>query len=126
MAEIKSDWRAVGIDVTAHYSVAEEDKPHVKRIIDVFFYDRNEHTHLCEATPSYFLRYLYTTIEYAEGVFFNEDLRERLDQEYAHCYTEDSYMHVSDVDRITELAAVYGEEATEEEVREYWQGNCPL
>lgn len=124
MDTVPHDWRAVGLDVTSHYHIDDEDKPYVERIIDTFFYDRTEHTHLCEMTPSYFLRYLSTFIVSKENT--PEHVREHLDQKYCYEPTEDSYVHVSDVDRITEFTATYGEDADEETVREYWSGNTPF
>lgn len=129
MNAIPHDWRAVGLDVTQHYNLQDEDRPHVTRIIDVFFYDRNEHTHLCELAPSYYLRHLYTVIVSPDET--PDDVRDRLDGRYANEPTDDCYMHVSDVDRLTDLTASYGDSdedkaADEETVREYWQGNCPI
>jgi hypothetical protein len=127
-AQIPHDWRAVGMDSTFAYIIAEEDRPYVKRIIDVFFYDKNEHTYVCELTPSYFLRHLYTFIEWADGPEVSAGKQDELDNRYCHEPTDDTYMHCSDVDRLTEFVATLPDSGndTEDEVREHWQGNCPF
>lgn len=118
------EWHAVGLDVTGHYRIAEEDRPHIRRIIDTFIYDRSTVTHLCELTPSYDLHFLHTEIEW-EG-FPPDEIRERLDERYAHEPTEDCYMHCSDIDRVKEMHVPFGRPASEDEARDYWQGNCPF
>ncbi len=126
--DITSDFWAVPIDVTQYYNIADSDRPHIKKIVDVFIYDRNERTYCCEITPSYYLIYLYTTIEFADPDI-SEDVRDSIQQAYC-CYesTDDCYMHCSNVERIKgqvqyDSSGKY--EQDEETVREYWQGNCP-
>lgn len=121
---IPHDWRAVGHDVTRHYNISPEDAPHVEKIVDVFFYDRNEYTYLCELTPSYYLRYLYSFVSCKDDT--SDDVRDRIDDRYGYVHepTDSVYVHVADVDPLPSVA--YGQEATEEEVREYWQSNCPF
>lgn len=133
--DVKPEWWAVARDVTSDYSIAEEDKPKIKRILDVFYYDANTYTYCCELAPSYHLRYLYTTIE-TDLDTLDED-RDRLDEEYCHEPTEDIYMHASDVKSLpADLKVAFGEIADhidrsdpqeeEDYVRETWQGNCPF
>ncbi len=120
----RGEWWAVGLDVTRHYKIAPEDRPHIRRIIDTFIYDRSTVTHLCELTPSYFLVFLHTEIEW-EG-FPADEIRERLDDRYAHEPTDDCYMHCRDIERIEKMHVPFGQPATEDEARDYWQGNYPF
>lgn len=116
---------AVALDVTRHYNLAEEDKPLITRILDVFIYNPGERHHACEITPSYWLEHVYTTVETA--VDTSDEDRERLDLKYAHEPTEDCYMHISDVEKVPEdRRKDLGEFESLEEAREYAQGNCPF
>ena len=115
------DWRTVALDVTGHCDFSEGDRDYVKGIYDVYMYDHNERTFCCELTPSYYLVHLYTTIVFVDNI--RDATRERLDETYCHIPTDDCYMHVSSVERIKVGVASYGQDATEEEAREYWQGN---
>lgn len=122
--EKRGEWWAIGLDVTRHYNLAAEDRPHIARIIDTFMYDRSVRTHCCELTPSYWLVYLHTEIEW-QG-FPSDEVRERIDQRYAHEETDDIYVHCHEVEAARQMNVAYGEPATQEEAREYWQGNCPF
>ena len=131
------EWHAIALDVTEHYRLAEEDRPYITAIWDVFFYDATTATHLCEITPSYHLRYLYTTALTVDDC--PDSVRDRIDSAYCYEPTEDTYMHVSSVkryisahpDRHHAASAKLNahddpEEDAEEAIREYWQGNCPF
>lgn len=120
----RGEWWAIGLDVTRHYNIADEDRPHIRRIIDTFMYDRSEVTHCCELTPSYWLVYLHTEIEWQGEP--SEEIRERIDERYAHEETDDMYVHCAEIAGAKELHIAYGEPATEDEAREYWQGNYPF
>lgn len=132
MEKVKPDWYAAAIDETAHYTIEEEDKPFIERIVGVYFFDRNEYTHCCEVTPSHYLRYLSDSVRCKDDT--PDDVRERIYELYEHCGGEDCYMHVSSVDRIPEkFKHHYGEpqdadaeDRGEGEVREHFQGNCPF
>lgn len=119
---MKPEFWAVGLDVTKHYELEEEDKPYVSNIVDVFIYNKNEVTHCCELTPSYDLVYVDTFIRF--GQFTSDEVRERIDSRYCHEATEDCYVHVHDVDKLKEWhAKVPGEPTTIEEAHECWVAN---
>lgn len=118
-------WKAVAVNDTAAFNLDPEDAPHIYRIWSVYFYDADERTHLCEATPSYHLRGLYTTVEFFVGVC--EEVRERIYDRYTQEGVEDTYMHCSTVERFHNVE--YGpvdDDTTEDDVREHWQGNHPF
>lgn len=126
-APIKPDFWAVALDVTASYFISEEHRPYIKAIKDVFFYDQNSQTHLCEATPSFYLNHLHTFVEFNENT--PDEMQDKIDQAYCYEPTDDSYMHCSDVERLPQRVqydATGKEEQDEEIVREYWQGNYPF
>jgi len=116
---------AVGLDVTDHFQIEDEDKPFISRIIDVFIYDKTEHTHCCELIPSYWLVYLNTFVLF-EGEAPDE-VHERVVERYCHVPTEDCYIHISDVDKLKDWhVKFHGEAENLEEAREYWSGNPPF
>lgn len=125
---IPYDWRAQGLDFTRHYNIKDEDKPYIDRIVDVFMYDANTHTHCCEVTPSYWMMWLYTFVVWKGEP--SEEVRERIDARYCHEAADDCYMHVAGVQMLTDFAASYdGQDAkdiTEDDIREYWSGNVPV
>lgn len=117
---IPHDWRCIALDVTAYCNLPETSP--IAKVFDVCFYDANERTYYCEATPSYFLRGLYVATELKPGA--DADAAESIRMDIESAGVEDSCMHCSDVDRMESKA--FGEDAEEEDVREYWQGNCPF
>jgi hypothetical protein len=136
------DARAISLDETEHYLIAEADKPFVRRIMGVYLYDRNSHTHLCEITASYWLIHLYDEVVLTEeGEKLDDFEKERLYQEHETCGSDDTYMHVSAVDSMEENFAksryyVYGDpgvsfadvpyEDQMESLREYLNANHML
>lgn len=82
--------------------------PHVAKVWTVFLFDRNQQTHYCEITPSYWLMPLYT---YAEFVGDPEDrvkdeigeiILSNQDYEggYCHCHTIDPLIKQGDRTRV--------------------------
>jgi hypothetical protein len=88
------------------------------KIIGVYAYDASEHTHCCEAMPSYWLEFLGSEIKGVRDL--SEDEREEVDT-YLYEGDEDSshYQHCSRV----KGAPVPCEAETLEDVREYWNSN---
>lgn len=96
----ETDFRYVKIDETEHW-----DKDFIKelgpgaKIIATYVFDATERAHLCEATPSYFLRYAGTEIQPgrelsdAENEHYDEVVREA---EF-NCNDNDHYRHCFDV-----------------------------
>lgn len=133
---VKPDWWCVAIDETEHWNIKDADKPMIERIIGVYFYDAREYTYCCELTPSHYLRFISHEV-YVTDDTSDED-RERLWEEALGEGGEDFYMWVRDVQRITEVkrnAGITGsarlhlekhESESEDEVREYLNGNNPF
>lgn len=110
------DAHIVSVSEDLSYFNLEEMTSKVTAIHTVYLYDKNQHTFLCEMTPSYYLLGLYMVFTYTEEfqsrVFAEESLgmegiagdsayaaRETLESEMEQ--PEPIYMHVSDVDAIT-------------------------
>jgi hypothetical protein len=92
------DAYAVALDETEFYNLDPADARYIERIDWVYLFDRNERTHLCEWTPSYYLIYLYTDIVFTPDA--DEEIRDALDQKYAHEASDNEYMHCHDIERI--------------------------
>jgi hypothetical protein len=138
---------AIALDETGFYNLDPTDAVHIKRIFGVYLFDRNQQTHLCELTPSYYLVYLYTSIEFADET--DDNVREELDEKYAHEATDDGdYIHCHEAERILGDAKPYTSyhygdvaehdqeddiedlderhDAELEHIREYLCCNCPF
>ncbi len=138
MAEekIKPDWWAVEIDETRNWNLDDKDRPFVEKITGVYFYDRNEHTHCCELTPSYYLRTLGSSIHFKSDT--PDAVQERITDALAsELYGgDDIYMWVMHVEAIDDKhkhhygALDDADDCTKEEqedaVREYYNGNSPF
>ena len=132
--KIKPDWWCVAIDNTRYWNIAPEDKPKIERILSVYFYDKNEYTHLAELTPSYYMRALESVV--VSNIDVDDAERERLYEKYPpYEGADNTYMHVRSVDQIADKWKYhYGAtrkhnettEEQEEEVRDYLQGNPPF
>lgn len=130
----------IALDETEYYNIAEEDRPHIKKILGVYMYQPDVRTHCCELTPSYWLEPLYTTIVFADHVYGEgpddsieallilQDLIDSLDNKYAHEPMEGCYVHcrVIQARPFNSEHIEGGEFESEEEAREYYQGNCPV
>ena len=89
--------RVISLNETDDF-ILGECAPLVKAIYAVYFYDKNEHTFLCEMTPSYALNFLYYDVEFEYGVD-NPDLEaEVLDIVDIAPTEEVSYYHVRNID----------------------------
>lgn len=134
--ETKVKINVIAMDETQYYNIAEEDRPHIKQILGVYLYQPDVRTFCCELTPSYWLEPLYTTIIFADHVYgegpddvADNDLMDELDNKYAHEPMEGCYVHcrVIKARPFAPLEHIEGGEfESEEEAREYYQGNCPV
>ena len=95
------DARVIAIDETAHYTFGE-DRPYIEKVLAVYLYDANERTHLCELTPSHFMRFLYNTVVPTQAVDdLSDDQQEALYDTYEiENFGEDQYMHCADLERL--------------------------
>ena len=135
--------RVLVSDDTEYYAL-EGYTDRIVRIENVFLYDSNRAVNLCELTPSYDCAYLYTNIEFADGVEGEErdELHERfgfedVDDKYIHCRSVRPVRVLPDVVVPFEYDEEEGpadfEEAAEEAYREAWEElvdyyrcNCPV
>ena len=101
------------------------DADKIKKIEDVFLYDANYVVHMAELQGSHWCVYLYTTIEFIDGIANDE--RETLHDKYAYDVAEDCYVHTNSI----KPAVVLEDETFEdmdydeafEEVLEYYRCN---
>ena len=103
IAEVKNkakrtDFRLVSIEETRNWR--EDIANACGRIFGVYFYNKNEHTYLCELAPSYTLIPLYS---YAEKEITNE-IAEELMAGDSLC-NDVTYVHVTQVDKLNTQAA---------------------
>jgi len=99
--EIPIDARLIAMDQTRYYAIEEQDRPFIRQIRAVYLYDRNEVTHLCEFTPSYFLIHLYDEVVLTDaGAALDDHRQDEIYQRYENCGSEDTYMHCADVDQM--------------------------
>ena len=152
IARTPIDAYAVSFDFTEYYNIDPADRPYIESIRAAFVFDRNQRTHLCELTASYFLIHLYDYVCLSAAAEqldddAREELRERLDETYAHCGCDDEYRHCSGIERliaanqpgnlyhygdVEERRLADSDDADEnhaagmETIREHLCGNCPF
>lgn len=98
--EKRTNFRLVAIDETHHYT----DENFVKacgKIFTVYFYNKNEITHLCELTGSYYLIPLYS---YAENDV-SDEIKDELDEIDARYGSDPIYVHAHQVDSMKTVKA---------------------
>lgn len=88
-------------DMTPFYYLDELSfKDKIKKIYDIYLFNRNEHVHCCEITPSYETHYLRSTYD-SEDILSDDELEE-IDvflMEANNGNDNDYYQHCRDVDR---------------------------
>jgi len=96
------DAHVIGIDETSHYTFGPEHILYIDQILAVYLYDANERTHLCEVTPSHFMRFLHHVVRLTEaGENLSDEKREELYNNYeTENVNEDCYMHCRDLERL--------------------------
>ena len=95
--EILPNWNVVAVNETDCFDFGDLQK-HVKQVRAVYLYDQNEYTYLCEMTPSYFCRHLDYVLVLDDET--PDDVRDRLYDLVCEAAGEDTYFHVSTVERI--------------------------
>jgi hypothetical protein len=89
------------------YHIEPADAPYIRRILEGYVFDRNQQTHCCELTPSYYLLYLFTSVELTDaGLALDDDARGTLYDRYEAESSDDCYVHCSDVERLLAPAAL--------------------
>jgi hypothetical protein len=97
------DAYVIALDETASYEIDDADRPYVRQIHGVYVFDRNQRTHCCEWTPSYYLIHLYDEVIFTEqGDTLDEYAADELYQKYEYCGGEDCYVHCHTIERIIE------------------------
>lgn len=143
------DARVIALDRTHNYFIEAKHQPSIARIEEVYLYDKNQHTHCCEFTPSYYLIHLYTRVIFTpEGDQLNDHEQDEIFQAYEHEGTENCYVHCHEIDALEakakpftyhthgdpEFGAAENEfeneeafhDAVMEALREHFQANCPI
>jgi len=136
------DIHVVALVETSHYHIDSADVPYIAQIRGVYLFDKEQRTHCCELTPSYYLIHLYDQVILSEaGDALDDDQKDRLYQAYEYNGGENNYVHCHEIDAIVERADqgehyVYGDSEVKEDdveyddqieaVREHLCGNCPL
>jgi hypothetical protein len=99
--EIPIDARLIAINQTEFYAIEEQDRPFIRAIRAVYLYDRNEVTHLCEFTPSYYLIHLYDEVVLTDaGAALDDFQKDEIYQRYENEPSDNTYMHCADVDQM--------------------------
>jgi len=97
------DAYAVALNRTSDYNIEPEDRRYIARILEGYVFDRNQPTHCCELTPSYWLIYLFTSVELTDaGLALDDDARGDLYDRYEMESSDDCYIHCRVVNRIIE------------------------
>jgi hypothetical protein len=129
--KIEPEYWAIQFDETRYYNIGPKDKPYIKRIFCVYVFNRHEATHLAEITPSYFLMYVNSWIDYKKNMDKHEEIRDEIEERFLYsAENEDTYMHCSSVDAYCKkhpknCRKLGGPERFEslEDAREHVQGN---
>ena len=143
------DARVIALNRTHNYVLDVKHQAQIARIEEVYLYDKNQHTHCCEFTPSYYLIHLYTRVIFtAVGEQINDHEQDEIFQAYEHEDTDNFYIHVHEIDGLQAKAKPFtyhthgdpefgdaedefeSEEAYHDAVmdalREHFQANCPI
>jgi hypothetical protein len=145
------DARVIALNRTHNYVIDEKHQPYIARIEEVYLYDKSQHTHCCEFTPSYYLIHLYTRVIFTPaGDQLSDHDQDQIFQEYEHEDTDNLYVHCHEIDALEEKARPndftyyahgdpeFGEaeddfeseeayhDAVIEALREHFQANCPI
>jgi len=137
------DAHLIALDETGLYFFPKEHVPYIDQILAVYLYDANERTHLCEMTPSHFMRFLHHVIHLTKaGRDLSDEQREALYNVYEiENPNVDQYMHCRTLERLaaagtpknydhhgaTEVS--YDDSDYDEQIEdliEYFNGNPPF
>jgi len=127
----------VALIETGYYCIDPADVEYIAQIHGVYFYDKEQQTHACEMTPSYYLVYLYDLVVLTEaGEALDEDEKDRLYQAYEYNGGENKYVHCYAIDELPDdRRYIFGDSEAHETVeyddqiealREHFCANCPL
>ena len=122
----------VSFDETEYYKIYPEHEGKIAKVYGVYLFDRNEITHCCEMTPSYFLTHLYDTVcltPEADDTLTDEE-KSRIYEEYENEGGEDIYVHCHTIDnmiRSRQKDRVYhygktGVKLSDSSYKDQWEG----
>ena len=103
LARRRPDIHFITLDHTHLYQIDEEDAPLIEKIVDIYSWDANTRTHLCEMTPSYWLTHHANAVYFvSEGI--NPKVEERIYNRYENIRDENGgvYVHCHELDGIKE------------------------
>jgi len=142
MCKTPIDAYAIALNETDHYAIEEADRPYIEKITGVYLLDRNQRTHCCELTPSYWLIHLYDQVVLTDaGQELDDYAVDALYQKYENCGGENIYVHCHSIDALIERNEKwsvyhYGDPEIDEDdvdyddqiegIREHLCGNCPF
>ena len=147
--EVRRRWQidafVVSFNETEHYFISEEHLPYIAQIRGIYFFNRNERTHVCEMTPSYWLMHVSDEVHLTEaGEALSDDDKAKIYEAYEHEGGDDMYIHCHIVDSMIKMrgkkrrgkvyhygktGASYSEVSYDDQIdsiREYIQGNSVL
>ncbi len=102
------DAYAVALDETDRCHIERADRPYIARILGAYLFDRNERTHCCELTASYYLIYLFTSVELTDaGHALDDDARGELYDRYEMEPSDDCYVHCGEIERMIAAGKPY-------------------
>lgn len=93
------------------WNIQPEHKKYIDKILTVYYFNQNEHTHCCEFTPSYELNHFEYQVRMNEAGEALRETNEYLYDEIRDTYEQTSveepvtYMHVSAVDKFIKWVA---------------------
>ena len=139
---LRIDAWVIGFDETRNYNIKPEHRPYIQAIYGYYLFNRNEVTHCCEITPSYWLIHVYDQIVLNPDSKPSDEMLNTLTEEYELCGGDDIYVYCHTVDAIirkrgkpkrTYHYGVTGVKFTDvdydeqmESLREHLCGNPPL
>jgi hypothetical protein len=93
--------KVIAFNETRYYVIDPKDAPYIEKIMGVYLFDANSHTYVAELQASYFLIYVHSAVWFTQkGDELDDYERDRILQKYEMEPGEDTYMHVTDVDRL--------------------------
>ena len=122
--DVKPRWTAIEIDETQYSTM-----PEIKYFGTIYFFDRNLITRICSQDKHYYLMPMYQMIQFHDNV--SQEDQDKITEDLGCEIGDPDYFMECDIEKmiadgpgcITEWT---GEDMTEDEIREYWQGNCPI
>ena len=92
----------VAVNLTSGFVIEEEGAPLIEEIRGVYMLDRNQVTHCCEVTPSYWLEWLYCLVVWNDqDEELDEEAKGQIYEKYEHQLEDNGghYTHCGVIDR---------------------------